>query len=478
MHLVRWFALFVAGFCSAAALGQSKVTVTLSPTATPVVIPADFSGLSFETARILPDASGVRLFRPDNKRLIALFRSLGIHSLRIGGNTADRATVPIPTTADIDSLFAFAKAADVKVIYTLRLKDSQPGDVTPVAKYLMANYREQISCLAIGNEPNVYAKEYPAYKTVMDQFIAAIEDPAVAPGAVFCGPCSTPNRSDWARRFATDFAAGGHVRFISQHSYPCGDAKKVASVAEGQERLLSPNLQASYQKFYESFGATAVEKGIGFRLGETNNFYNGGALGVSDTYAAALWGLDYLHWWAARGAAGVNLHTSDIPNTPDVSRPCHYAVFTSAPDGSYILRSLAYAVKAFDIAGQGKSLPLSIDNPGHLNLTAYANANNGKLYLTLINKEHGPQALPVTVTFSPGQTYENARQLLLSAPDLSATASITLGNAPLADDKPADDKPADDKPWSGSWTSITAIDKSNPQVVVPSASALILELSH
>ena len=111
---------------STASLDHSKataadVTVKLDPKSAGRTIPADFTGLSYEITQVLPERKGNYYFNTTNQPLIALFRTLGMKSLRVGGNTADRDTVPIPTTADADSLFAFAKAADVKVIYTVRL---------------------------------------------------------------------------------------------------------------------------------------------------------------------------------------------------------------------------------------------------------------------------------------------------------------------------------------------------------------------
>ena len=53
--------------------------------------------------------------------MVHLFHTLGIKHLRIGGNTSDRNVKQMPGEADIDSVFAFAKAAGVKVIYCLTL---------------------------------------------------------------------------------------------------------------------------------------------------------------------------------------------------------------------------------------------------------------------------------------------------------------------------------------------------------------------
>src|SRR4051812_6963133 len=108
------------------ATAQTSATVDVDTAAVGAAVPADFTGLSFEMQLLLPDQNGQRVFRPDNQRLISLFKQLGIRNIRVGGNTADKPTTPVPGEADIDSLFAFAQAADAKIIYTLRLR----GDYT------------------------------------------------------------------------------------------------------------------------------------------------------------------------------------------------------------------------------------------------------------------------------------------------------------------------------------------------------------
>src|SRR4051812_31216203 len=118
-----------AAFAGLMLIGQpilaspSPVTVAVDNRNPAKAIPTDYTGLSFEVTQLLPDSNGKHYFRADNKPLIRLFQTLGIRSLRIGGNTSDRDVRRLPEHADFDSLFAFAKAADVKVIYCLRLHD-------------------------------------------------------------------------------------------------------------------------------------------------------------------------------------------------------------------------------------------------------------------------------------------------------------------------------------------------------------------
>src|SRR3954464_8054628 len=108
--LLVLLAVAITFICGAQA--QTPVTISVDPQKTGPTIPADFSGLSFETKLTLVDKDDHRYFRPDNKPLIAMFKQLNIRSLRIGGNSADNPAVAMPSEADIDNVFAFAKAAD------------------------------------------------------------------------------------------------------------------------------------------------------------------------------------------------------------------------------------------------------------------------------------------------------------------------------------------------------------------------------
>lgn len=84
-------------------------------------IPDDFLGLSFESSQLLARPDGRHEFSPDNLPLQNLLRTLGVKSLRFGGNLADSPTSPDPQIADIDPMFELARKAGSKVIYTVRL---------------------------------------------------------------------------------------------------------------------------------------------------------------------------------------------------------------------------------------------------------------------------------------------------------------------------------------------------------------------
>src|SRR6185312_875223 len=150
----------------AAAAVPITAKVSLVPAEATAPGPPRFLGLSFETSALLPQPDGrYAFFTPDNAVLARLFKSLGVTSLRIGGNSADTPSVPIPADKDIDALFAFARLADVRVLYTVRMRDGDPAPAVDASRYVWRHYGAQIDCLAIGNEPDVFEHhDFGAYK--------------------------------------------------------------------------------------------------------------------------------------------------------------------------------------------------------------------------------------------------------------------------------------------------------------------------
>jgi Glycosyl hydrolase family 79 C-terminal beta domain len=445
---------------------QSPVTIQIDAKAPGFHVPADFSGLSFEMQAVLPDANGKHIFSPENKPLVNLFRTLGVKILRVGGNTADRPGIAVPDRADADSLFAFAKAADVKVIYTLRLRNGNIKTDTEIAKYIEQHYQSQLACFAIGNEPDFYFKTYPAYHTGWEEFATAIR--AEAPDAKFCGPC-TGGKPDWTRDFAKDFEKSKFIAFVAQHDYPCGNGLRATNAVAGRNKMLSPKLLSGYQSFWHSFAPAVLSDGLPYRLEEANSFYNGGAENVSDTYAASLWGLDFLHWWAAHDASGVNFHTGDKVAAGSENRPCWYASFWTTNDG-YDVHPMGYAIKAFNLGGHGRILPVTMANTDGLNLTAYAvrNAEND-LFVTVINKEHGADRRAARVTIAPDEKFSHVETISLTAPhdNIATKTGVTLGGASITDDGS----------WDGKWTSLKTDQSDSCALTVPAATAVIVKLS-
>jgi len=469
--------LFLVAFCLSTSnlLAQSPVTLQADISKPGRVVPPDFCGLSYELKLVLTNATtGGHYFRPDNKPLVNAFHTLGIKHLRVGGNTAERSTVPIPDRADIDSLFAFAKAADIKVIYTVRMESNSPPAAAAIAKYVMDNYKPYVSCLTVGNEPDKPWK-YPAYLEEWKKFTAIILSPEYAPDAKFCGPSTTPQGVEWSKSFANDMGGWDHLAYVTQHDYPRKNGEVVTNAvlaADGRQRLLSPDMYQVYQKFHDVFAPAVKAKGIGYRLEEANSYSRGGAVGVSDTFTASLWIVDYLYWWASHDALGINFHTGEkvMRGLPGPERPNVYTAFTSSPNGLTVLPT-GYGMKLFNLGSQGRLVPISVSsNADNLNLAAYATlAPDKTLCITVLNKEYGATGRAAKLTIDAGMPSVPAEVIFLSAPqgDITTITGITVGNAPIKEDGS----------WDGKWSQLLAAAKDGSiTVTVPAASAAVIKL--
>jgi hypothetical protein len=442
------------------------VTVIVDTTKLGPKIADDFAGLSYETKREMPDAAGKYYFTGDNAALAKMFRTLGIRNLRIGGNTVDSPKVAVPVNADIDQLFAFAKAADAKVIYSFRLHHGDAAGSAAQAKYIADHYAPNLLCFSIGNEPDIYTFTWNGYVKEFQPIYDAINH--AVPDAKYCGPSLTSNARPWAHDFAGKYFPGSRIVYVGQHEYAGGAGGKQKDPVAGRDLMLSPGWQNIYQKYYDKLVPSL--NNVPYRLEEANNFYNGGAQDISDTFASALWGLDYLYWWAAHGSQGVNFHNGDEVAAGQKLTPCRYASFTTVADG-YFAHPLAYAIKAFNLGSKGQIVTSAVKpDASDLNFAAYSVLGpDNTLYVTLINKEHGAPGRAADVTIQTGaQTYAKAQTIALTAPndDVSAKDGITLGGSGISHDGT----------WQETWNEAPAPTGGSIHVAVPACSVLLVRL--
>jgi hypothetical protein len=369
----------------------------------------------------------------------------------------------------------------------LQLHQGDPAVAATTAKYILDRYAPLVDSISIGQEPSAYPVEevdtrpasermggaaekfpYPRYRDEWKLFAEKIV--AATPGIQFAGP-GVHNNPEWTRRFIDDFGRDHHVGLITEHLYPGGAAGKLPSAEVGRERMLSGEFLDVYAKLHDGFVPAARAAGLPYRLEEANSYFNGGAQDASNTFAAALWGLEFMYWWAAHDAAGVNFHTGDRVSMNNDYQTPRYATFVSAPEG-FEIRPLAYALKAFDLGAHGRLVPLTLDKATSINVTAFgALANEGNAYVTIINKEHGDGARDASVTIAvpKGARWTKAEMISLQAPhgDVVATTGITLGGAAIEKDGH----------WKGSWQSLRAsIRRGKVEINVPAASAVVVRL--
>jgi hypothetical protein len=471
------------------------VTIRIGAQSPGPVVPEDFAGLGFERGPLNPGNAGVAgyLFRPENDSLVTLFRNVGLRNLRLGGGSVDNM---FPAGADgdftgIDNLFGFARAAGVRVIYTLRMHNPSSKPIrdldridAQVAGHIWRHHRENVASFAIGNEPDWHAfhtyaghpsdpaiyeevsgvpgSAYSSYLSRWRDLAATVT--GAAPGAPLSGPDTgayspltwTPSPDagvSWTQRFATDERDSGRMADVTQHLYVGGDPGKTTA-AQAITNMLSaewvtgtaPGTQPAgttytpYPWFFTSHLAAVAGAGQRYRLTESND-YLGGVPGASNAFASALWALDYLHWWAAHGAAGVNFHNKQWLYTDTI-------VPDPATGGArYMVTPKGYGIKAFNQGSAGRCRPVTIDNADGLNLTAYCVGAAGEDYVTIINKTHGSQAADADVTIVPPRAGRPSAQLMTlasSPPGDAAQASATFGGAAITGDTS----------WNGMWTAL------------------------
>jgi len=252
----------------------------------------------------------------------------------------------------------------------------------------------------------------------------------------------------------------------SSHSYPLGAGREAEKdPAAARRRFLGKAVTREYEKIYHDTCQPLAALGIPFRMDETNSCWDGGAKGSSDTYASALWALDYLNWWAAHGIVGLNFHTGDTVNgVPPMA--ANYAAFVHAGPGRRLtLRPLTYALLAFSQSAHGHPLPVQIAAAPGLDFTAYAYREGTAIYVIALNKTAETNGRPIELTLHwPAGVNPAASErmdLAQAASDIAAKAGVSLaGRAIDADGH-----------WAGKWTKLS---EGSPQAltVSPATAAL------
>lgn len=436
---------------------ESPVTLTVATESRGYAVPWDFGGVSIFTRAQRLNHRGVpgHMFSGSNTQLVTLFRNSGIHHLRLGATASSEATTNLET-ADIDSLFAFARAANIRVIYSLHQRD---GAAT--AKYIWEHYRAQLDCFALDNEPDGRVLKEP--KTNLENYLANWREfvrgvTNAAPGATFAGPDASGRAL--VRQFVKG-VKGDALGLVTQHCYVGGNPlKRGIDAPHAIEHMLSRDwVTNNYPQLFNSVLRPVARAVLPFRLTELNDHVHG-VTNVSNAFLSALWALDVMHWWAAHGAAGVNFQNTQWLYTD---------IFHPDASGDYQIYPKAYALKAFELGSEGFVEPVAVDNPQDLNLTAYAIGNATNLYVTIINKEHGDGRDAAVSVDAKGFSTASATAIFLTAPngDVRAISGMTLGGSSITNNAP----------WSGHWTALTNSPGGLCTVRVPAGSAALVKMA-
>ncbi len=400
--------------------------IRLDRTRPGVTLTSRFVGLSYEK-----DTLRQPMFTPDNRDLLRLYRLLGPGVLRIGANAVDRCAwlggtpglTPIQTEM-VDALSAFARQADWQVIYGINLADNTTALAAAEASYTARALGDSLLAFEIGNEPDLFPHNghrprswgYGDYLAEWRAMASAIT--AAAPMARLAGPVAASFSTGFTLPFVRD--AAGEISLLTEHYYRADGRDRGSTL----DLLLQPDPALSGQLRSVSQAVRDSRLPLGWRMGECNSFFNGGAPNISNAYGTALWVMDFMFRCALDGCGGVNLHGGG-----------HGPGYTPIADdrGDIVeIRPVYYGLLLFALSAQGTSVPCVIDGPVRARFSAYGVLrDDGGVNVLMINKE---VATTVNAELQLGQAASVLEPFWLTGPDLAATSGQALNAATVAAD--------------------------------------------
>jgi hypothetical protein len=405
---------------------QGSLTVTAN---TIGVIPARFMGLSYEKFTMT-----YHYFHASNHNLIALFRRLGSGVLRLGGGSMDRVLWAANgkggihsqvAPSNITALAGFLQATGWQCLYGINLATSTPALAAEEAAYAASALGTSLLGIEIGNEPDEYGVAgnffagnwtFADFLSRWTSFRSAIVE--AVPSVPVTGPATGGGNhiSSWTLPFGQS-VTDSEITLLTQHYYRGGGADPTSTAAF----LISPDPQLTAE--LTTLNAGAQQLGIPYRISECNSFSNGGAAGVSDSYASSLWVIDFLFDVALGGATGVNIHGGgDAPG---------YTPIADDSGGVIEARPEYYGLLLFAMAGAGALLETQL-SAGDVDATAYAlKTASGGLNLILVNKD---ALRNLTITIETLKSIQTATVQTMDGPSLAATSGVTIQGATVNKD--------------------------------------------
>lgn len=453
-------ALPFAGPARAAAM----VNISVDAERSMGTIAPDYMGLGFEISSVAVPG----LLAAKNAPYVQLVRNLGKRGvIRIGGNTSDYSTYSAngaPVSAPKESVIAqanlielrgFLDAIGWRLIWGLNLGSDRLDNAVEEARAVATVMGDRLIAFQLGNEPDLFGRAghrpanygYNEWLKDYRRYKAAVR--AVLPGAPFAGP-DLAGDAGWMMRFARD--EGSDAVLLTAHHYVTGQDNPAAT----QDLLLAPE-----KKFIGSLAAFREASKIAgkpWRMSETASFYGGGKDGVSNTFAAALWVLDYLFVLMNYGCSGVNMETG----VNHLGKISYYTPINDDLAGHYSAAPEYYGLLAFAQVAQGERVAVEVAANG-VNLTAYGVKSGNGLALAVINKDAAQGA---TVSLQ-ARRFTKGRVMRLTGRALDAKDGIKLGGTSVGGDGA----------WTGAASEPLLVTNGNAALPVSRGSAALVWLS-
>jgi hypothetical protein len=431
------FAVMLLVLGGAAPVTADTATISIDAAHPAGRLSADAVGLSFEMREL-----GIGNLDPAKGNVAALFKTLGPSNLRIAGNTLDRDTLWIPagqlppdpkpdwvqdivTPGDIQRLRELLDTTGWKAEVGINVGRWDAARGADQAKAMTRILGGKLVAVECGNEPDQWAGK--ALRPAGYDYAAYHADWAACADAVGTGRIAGPDTAGTSSAWAASLAADEHTRMamLTVHQYSKDGNATIPA-------LLAPETVTAQLDSVATNLAAAKANSLPMRVDEANSAYSGGVDGVSNTYASALWGLDYSLSMAQAGVAGVNIHGGlGVCNEPIWNGKFQrYTPFCAANQAYelaqvYQVMPIYYGLWMARQMGPGRFLPVTVTSDR--NVTAYAvRGDDGRTRIAVVQKDD-TTAAPVHLTLAVGGTARHGTVLHLNGTSLSAAPTSVQG---------------------------------------------------
>jgi hypothetical protein len=473
------FALCSPAEAAAGTEGSAPATsigASIDATRLGAVVPSNFLGLSFETSML-----GSPALAGTSPVLATLLGNLGPGVLRIGGVSVDRTqwmgvpeavapwSIATIAPADLARLSSLISASGWHLLLGLNLGHVTAAAVVEEARAASTMLGRSLQGVMIGNEPDLYTHPSSApfrrtlgaaplrprgwgaiaYESEISSLRAALA--AAAPVALYGPDTATPR---WLGSYAT--AQGAGLAALAQHFYPLDRCSRgrLLPVAATPRGLLSEGIARRELRDVSAFMRVAASHSLALRIDEANSVACAGQPGTSNTFAAALWAVEFGLIAAERGVAGINFHggLGSCTQGGTISSPW-YSPLCTLPSGQLVAQPEYYALLLLHSLEGSAFVPVSCRTSRNIAVHALREPG-GALQVVIGDMEvrapraHAPKprtarrgvsvlapvAKPAWVALSAGPSYTHARVVTLAAPSASATHGVSLGGASVRAD--------------------------------------------
>lgn len=409
----------------------STITVTTSGKTTGAIT-NHYVGLSFESTGLNAgnfDTGG---------NLPQLLKNLGSGTMRFGGLSVDNDLnlngYPLWTGVSaqgLAGLVRLVRASGWTVFYSEDLADfpADKAQVTNDAAKVAAGLGSRLAAIGCGNEPDGYVRyaKRPAgygpaaYPKDAAACLAAIRQGA--PKAPLGGP-DLVGGQNWFDPYVRQEA--GKLALAGEHLYPGAARERYTGQSSSSVAailLSAPLVRTKETKTFQWVTAGAKLAKAKPIMSETNSISSGGMPGVSDTFTAALWAINYSLLGAEYGMDGMNFHNMFAGTCAAYSEICPGA----SDPREFTVRPIYYGLLFTHLLGTGKFLPVKVSTGATArNVVAYAlKPASGGPHVMVENLT----AQPTTITLAVGGKAASAKVLRLTAPGLLAKSGVRIQGA-------------------------------------------------